>query len=111
MVRTELLEQPAVVGDREHAERFAALTCFVAQRLDPPGAVAQRVDVEPRVELVEDRDPRREHRQLQRLVALLLTARQVDVQRAVQELLVEVDLRRLGAQGRLDVVAGSVRGW
>ena len=88
-------EQPAVVRDREHAERVVGV---VREILDPPRAVAQRVDVEAGVELVEDRDLRLEHGELQRLVALLLATRQVDVERAVQEPLLEADALGLGAQ-------------
>ena len=74
------------------------------RRLDPAGAGAQRVDVEAGVELVEDGDARLEHRELQRLVALLLAARQVDVERPVEEALVEADARRLGDAARLEPV-------
>ena len=49
----------------------------------PPATIAQRVDVEPGVGLVEDRDPRLQHRHLQDLDPLLLAAREpvVDVAR------------------------------
>ena len=65
-------------------------------------AVAQRVDVETGVELVEDRDLRLQDRHLQRLVALLLATRQIDIERTIEELLVEIDAGRLGAQGAVE---------
>ena len=93
------------MGDRQHAE-----VVLVGQRLDPPGAVAQGVDVEAGVELVEDGDLRLQHGQLQRLVALLLAAGQVDVERPVQQRCVEADPRRLGGEPTVDVVASRRRG-
>ena len=44
-----------------------------------------------------------QHRELQRLVALLLAARQIDVERAVEEALLEVDPLGLVAQHRFEV--------
>ena len=61
----------------------------------------------PGVELVEDGDLRRQHGELQRLVALLLATRQVDVERAVQQALVEPDALGLGEQ--VGVEAGDRR--
>ena len=46
---------------------------------------AKRVDVEARIDLVEYRELRTKQRQLNRLVALLLAARQVDVERTIQQ--------------------------
>ena len=63
--------------DREHAEAGLA-----GHRLDAAGDVAQRVDVEAGVDLVEDRELRLEHRELQRLGALLLAARELVVHAA-----------------------------
>ena len=91
------------MGDGQHAERSASPS-VVAHRLDAPGAVAQGVDVEAGVELVEDGDPRAQHGELQRLVALLLAAGQVDVERPVEEALVEADPAGLGAQQRVEPV-------
>ena len=79
------------MGDGQHPE-----TPLAGRLLDPAADDPQRVDVEPGVELVEDGDGGLEHAQLQRLVALLLAARQVDVERAVQEPLVEADALGLG---------------
>ena len=75
---------------------------LVGQRLDPLGAVAQGVDVEAGVELVEDGDLGLQHGQLQRLVALLLAAGEVDVERRSQQRRVEADPRRLGAEPRVE---------
>ena len=47
---------------------------------------AERVDVEPRVGLVEHRDPRLQHRHLQDLDALLLATREAVVEVARREL-------------------------
>src|SRR3546814_15419471 len=74
LVGPQLVEQAAVVGDREDAERPV-----VGGRFDATRAGPQRVDVEPGVELVEDGDGRVEHTELDRLVALLLAAGEVDV--------------------------------
>ena len=52
-VRLQLVEQAVVVGDRQHAE-----VVLVRRRLDPAGAGAERVHVEPGVQLVQDGDAR-----------------------------------------------------
>ena len=83
-VGMELGEQAAVVRDRQHAEPVAVVV-GLRERLDALGAGAQSVDVEPGVELVEDGDPRPQDGELQRLVALLLAAGQVDVERPVEQ--------------------------
>ena len=57
----------------------------------PPADGAQGVDVEARVDLVEHGEAGTQHAQLQRLVALALAAGQVDVERPVEEPLVEAD--------------------
>jgi hypothetical protein len=97
-VGSQLVQQPVVVGDREHAEAV-----LVRGRFDAPAHRAERVDVEAGVDLVEDRDAWMEHGQLQRLVALLLAAGQVDVERAVEEPAVEADAIRLGIDDRAEV--------
>ncbi len=56
----------------------------------------QRVDVEARVELVEDRDRGLQHRELQGFVPLLLATRKVDVERPLEEAGVEPDPHGLG---------------
>ena len=52
----------------------------VSERLDPFGAGPQGIDIEAGIEFVEDRDARPQHGELQRFVALLLAAGQVDVE-------------------------------
>src|SRR5262245_27434184 len=94
----ELVQQTAVVRDREHAEVLLACRC-----LDAPSARPEGIDVEARVELVEDRDGRLENGELQRLVALLLTAGQIDVQWTFEEAGVEADACRLGGDPRREV--------
>ena len=64
--------------------------------LDPSCTRAQRVDVEARVELVEDRDRGLQHRELQGFVPLLLATRKVDVERPLEEAGVEPDPHGLG---------------
>jgi hypothetical protein len=59
--------------------------------LTPLGHNPQRVDVEARVGLVEDRQHRLEHRHLEDLVPLLLAAREPLVDRPLQHLLVHVE--------------------
>ncbi len=72
------------------------------QLLDPLGDGAQRVDVEARVGLVEDRDVRLEHRHLQDLRALLLPAGEALVEVARGERAVHVEqldrVLQLGAE-------------
>ena len=79
LVGAQLVEQPAVVGDGEHAEPVSSVAA--SMRRDS----AQGVDVEARVELVEDGDRGLEHAELQGLVALLLAAGEVDVEGPVRK--------------------------
>ena len=90
LVRSQLGQQPVVVRDGEHAEAGLAVG-RLGGRFDAARAGAQGVDVETGVELVEDGDPRPEHGELHRLVALALAAREVDVDRTMQEPLLEPD--------------------
>src|SRR5437588_785010 len=60
------------------------------QRLDPLGHHFQRVDIQPRVGLVEDREARLEHVHLQDLEALLLAAGESVVHRARDERVVDL---------------------
>ena len=50
---------------------------------------------------------RRQHRELQRLGALLLAARELDVDAAVEELLRHTEARRLGGDARVEVAGRS----
>ena len=66
--------------------------------LDAVGDDAQRVDVEAGVGLVEDGDPRLEHRHLEDLDALLLAAREAVVDVARRELARDLELVHRGQQ-------------
>ena len=74
------------MGDDQGAEAL-----LVVQALDALGDRPQRVDVEARVGLVEDRDIGREHRHLQDLGALLLAAGEAVVEVAGGERAVDVE--------------------
>ena len=103
-VGPQLDEQPVEVGDREHAE-----PPFGRRLLDAAGHRAEGVDVEAGVDLVEHAERWTEHAELQHLVALALAAGQVDVQRPLEEALVEADSGRLGPEPRPELVgAGGV---
>ena len=67
--------------DREHAE-----VVLRRHRLDAARDVAQRIDVEPGVDLVEDGKARLQDRELERLHALLLAARELVVDATGEEL-------------------------
>jgi hypothetical protein len=66
----------------------------LVKRLDTTRAIAQRIDVETGVELVEDDDLRFEHCYLQCLVALLFAAGEVDVEGSFEKCGVEADFFR-----------------
>ena len=82
------------MGDGQHAQ-----VLLVGHGLDAPAAGPQGVDVETRVELVEDGEAGGEHGELEGLVALLLATREIDVERPGQELLAEADAIGLGLHG------------
>ena len=77
VIRGDVVEDALVVRDHERAH-LGADELVDAVRDDP-----QRVDVEPRVGLVEHRDPRLQHRHLQDLDPLLLAAGEAVVQVAL----------------------------
>ena len=107
MVGAELFQQAVVVGDGDHAQRLVGV---VGERLHPAGAVAQGVDVQARIQLVEDRELRPQHRQLQRLVALLLAAGQIHVERPVEERRAEADALGLTAERSVQPVGAAAAG-
>ena len=86
------------------------------ERVDALCDDAQRVDVEPGVGLVEDRDPRLEHRHLQDLDALLLAAGEPVVQVALRELARHLQVLHRSEELRAEllhrdrVVLAAVRG-
>src|SRR5581483_2124803 len=79
------VQDALVVGDDQDAHTGAR------DGIDAVGDGAERVDVEPRVGLVEDREPRLEHRELEDLHPLLLTAGEPLVEVAAGELTRDVD--------------------
>ena len=62
-----------------------------AQAVDAVGDGPERVDVEPGIGLVENREPGLEHRHLEDLVALLLAAGEAEIDASLQELLLDPD--------------------
>src|SRR5215211_4408746 len=84
------MQDALVVGDDQHAEIGSR------ERVDALGDRSQRIDVQTRVGLVEDREAGLHHRQLEDLHALLLAAREAVVEVAARELPWDVDeLHRL----------------
>ena len=73
------------MGDDEHRPLFGS------KRVHARGHYLESVDVEPRIGLVEDGEGRLEHRHLENLIALLLAAGESFIDRAVDELFVELD--------------------
>src|SRR6266540_1550752 len=92
-VRTQLAQEAGVVGDGEHAQ-----VAVLGLRLHASSDVAQGVDVEAGVDLVEDGDLGLEHGKLERLGALLLAAGELDVDPAGQELVADRETLRLARQ-------------
>ena len=90
------VQDALVVGDDQDAHIRAR------ELVDALGDDAQRIDVQARVGLVEHRDPRPEHRQLEHLHSLLLTAGEAVVEVSAGELARDVDqlhrLLRLAAE-------------
>ena len=66
-------------------------------RLTPLATTRKRVDVEAAVGLVENGEARLQHRHLEDLVALLLAAGKPDIDRALQQVLADVEILELGA--------------
>ncbi len=106
-----MVEQPLVVGDHQHAH----LGLLRVERVDAVGDDLERVDVEPRVGLVHHRHVRLEHRHLQDLDPLLLAAAEALVEVAAHKGLVDFERGHLLAQllaelghrdgGRLGILA------
>src|SRR5260221_2932048 len=80
-----------------------------AKLVDAVGDDAQRVDIKPAIGLVEDRELRLEHRHLEDLVALLLTAGEADIDGALQQILADIEELQLGAHG-FEELAGAELG-
>ena len=99
-VGLDVVEDALVVRDHERAHLGADEAAHAV--CDDP----ERVDVEPGVGLVEHRDPRREHRHLQDLDALLLAAGEAVVQVAAGHLLRDLEL--LHRRGQLLAELGNL---
>ena len=80
-VGREVVEQPLIVRDQQHAQ----IRTIVAHLLDTLRDDPQRIDVEPRVGLVEDGKLGFEDGHLQNLVALLFAAAEALVEVAVSK--------------------------
>ena len=74
-VRHDVVQQTLIVGD----ENEGALR--IAEGIDAVGDDLEGIDVEARVGLVKDRQPRFEDREVEYLVALFLAARKARVDR------------------------------
>src|SRR3984957_15716904 len=84
----DVVEQALIVGDHDHGA-FGR-----AQPVDAVGHDLERIDVEARIGLVEHRELRFEQRHLQDFIALLLAAREADIDWPTQHLLVDAELGR-----------------
>ncbi|MBG9885083.1 hypothetical protein ABE10_00475, partial [Bacillus toyonensis] len=95
VIRTDVAQDPGVVRDQQHAETGLGL-----RPVDPLGDDLERVDVEARVGLVEHRDLRLQHLELEDLVALFLAAGEALVHIALGELRIHAQV----GHGLLDVL-------
>ena len=84
-VGDDVVEQALIVSDDDHGARRRA------QGVDAVCDGLERVDVQPRVGLVQDGELRLEHRHLEDLVALLFAAGKALVDGTVQQPLLELD--------------------
>src|ERR1051326_1976028 len=92
-VGLDVLEETLVMRDQD--DRAAG----IAQAVDAGRDHAQRVDVEAAVGLVQDRQLRFQHRHLEDLVALFLAAGEAHVDRALQQVLADIQELELGTYG------------
>jgi len=83
-VGLHIIEQPLIMRDQQHR-----LVGLAHDGVDSVADRLQRIDVEPAVGLVEDRELGPDDPHLHHLVALLLAAREADVDRAFQHLVIE----------------------
>src|SRR5215470_320288 len=98
-VGLDVFEEPLIVRDEDDR------ALGVAQAVDAGRHHAERIDVEAAVGLVEDGELRLEHRHLEDLVALLLTAGEAHVDGALQQILTDLQQLELGAHD-LEELAG-----
>src|SRR3989475_3412916 len=97
VIRNDVVQQPLVVRDDDDAALGAP------ERVDAVRDYPERVDVEARVGLIHDGELRLQHRHLENLVALLLSARKAFVHRAVHQALVHFEQFDLVAHHRQEV--------
>merc|ERR1719247_2526368 len=90
-VRANVLEQPAVVRDDDDRIRRGAES--VHGRTD----LSERIDIQAAVDLVEDRELRLQHTELEDLVALPLPAAEAFVYIALQEARIHLQVVQLGS--------------
>ena len=93
MVGLDIVEQPLVMGDHDDSTIRRAL------RVDALRDNSQRVDIKTAIGLVQQRELRLQHRHLENLVALLLAAREADIDAALKQILADLQLFQLGADG------------
>src|SRR2546425_559251 len=96
-VRNDIVQQPLVV--RHHDDGALG----TAQRIDAVRHDPQSVDVETRVGLVKDGEPRLEHGHLENFVPLLLSAREAFVHRPVHQAFVHPEQLHFLADHREEV--------
>jgi hypothetical protein len=84
----DVVEQALIVGD-DHERALRSAQC-----VDAVGHRLERVDVEAGIGLVENRELRLQHRELEDLVALLLAAAEALVDAAVQQLVLQMQHRQ-----------------
>jgi phosphoribosylformylglycinamidine (FGAM) synthase-like amidotransferase family enzyme len=99
----DVIEQPLVVSDEQHA------AVGRAQRIHAARHDLERVDVESRVRLVEHGERRFEHQHLQDLVALLLAAGESFIDTARQKALVHLHELHLAAHELQEFVGIDLR--
>ncbi len=87
-LRLDVAQDAGVVRDQQQAT-----VCVFGVPVDAVADHPQRVDVQARVGLVQDRDLRLEQFELQDLVPLLLTAREAFVDTAFGERRIDVEAR------------------
>src|SRR5229473_1919155 len=99
----DVVEEPLVMGNHDHG------AIGRAQPVDALGHDLQRVDIEAGIGLVEHRELRLKQRHLENLVALLFAAREADIHRPAQHVLVDAELLRGLAHPLHEVRRGELR--
>ncbi len=79
-IRHDIIQQALIMGD-DGAENVSSRSA-----LTPSATMLQRVDIQPGIGFVQDGELGLQHGHLQHFVALLLTAREADIQVAFQQI-------------------------